>query len=359
MSGSLDLHELTDGGQTADDIARRIVAFIEPAKQTLELALYDVRLPGRIGDDVANAIRAAQSRGVKVRLVYNQDHENPIPVPPPPSTDPSILETLGVPMKPIPGFRDLMHHKYVIRDARDVWTGSMNWTLDSWTRQENVVAVVTNDAGVARAFRQDFEQLWRTGEVEGTGDFDAPRAQIRPWFCPGRGEDLSHRIAAAIARARERIRIASPVITASPVLATLAHVVSDGGPLPAGVVDATQMEQVFGQWHENGNAAWKLPLIERVLERGEFSGKPSTPYAPDSIHDFMHAKVTVCDDTVFLGSFNLSHSGEQNAENVLEIRDPQVADRMAAFIDAIRVRYPVAPVPAFTRAAGTPAARRP
>ena len=52
-----------------------------------------------------------------------------------------------------------------------------------------------------------------------------------------------------------------------------------------------------------------------------FSGKRSTPWAPDSVHDFMHAKVTVADDTVFVGSFNLSRSGEMNAENVLEIRD--------------------------------------
>src|SRR5689334_11314909 len=37
---SLELHELTDGGQTADDIAHRIVAFVEAAKHTLEFALY-------------------------------------------------------------------------------------------------------------------------------------------------------------------------------------------------------------------------------------------------------------------------------------------------------------------------------
>ena len=61
--------------------------------------------------------------------------------------------------------------------------------------------------------------------------------------------------------------------------------------------------------------------IERVFERAPFSGKPSTPYGPGTIHDYMHAKVTVCDDIVFAGSFNLSHSGEQNAENVLEIHD--------------------------------------
>jgi phosphatidylserine/phosphatidylglycerophosphate/cardiolipin synthase-like enzyme len=341
----LTLHELTDGGQTAEAIAGRIVGFVDAARSTLELALYDVRLPGEIGDRVGDSIRAAQARGVKVRLVYNQDHVSRIPVPPPPSTDPSILETLGIPMKPIPGDRDLMHHKYVIRDDRDVWTGSMNWTLDSWTRQENVIAVVSDDAGVARAYRQDFEQLWRTVEVEGSGDFDTPNAQIRPWFCPGRGEDLSERIAAAIAKARTRVRIASPVITTSPILATLAHVVSSGRCPVAGVVDGTQMEQVYEQWYANGNAAWKLPLIERVMERGEFTGKPSTPYTPDSVHDYMHAKVTVCDDVVFVGSFNLSHSGEQNAENVLEVHDAAVADRMASFVDAIRARYPAAPLP--------------
>ncbi|MEA2482678.1 MAG: hypothetical protein QOC55_625 [Thermoleophilaceae bacterium] len=280
-----------------------------------------------------------------MRLVYNQDHPNPIPVPPPPSTEPAVLDTLGVPIKPIPGDRDLMHHKYVIRDGRDVWTGSMNWTLDSWTKQENVIAIVSGNAGVARAFLQNFEELWRTAEVDGTGEFDAPDAAIRPWFCPGRGEDLSHRIAAAIGRARRRIRIASPVITAAPIVGTLAQVVSDGRCAVAGVVDGTQMEQVFQQWHENGNAAWKLPLIERVLDRGDFSGKPSTPYTPESVHDFMHAKVTVCDDVVFVGSFNLSHSGEQNAENVLEIHDAEVADRMAAFIDQVRSRYPEAPLP--------------
>jgi phosphatidylserine/phosphatidylglycerophosphate/cardiolipin synthase-like enzyme len=54
----------------------------------------------------------------------------------------------------------------------------------------------------------------------------------------------------------------------------------------------------------------------------------------------MHAKVTVADDTLFVGSFNLSHSGELNAENVLELVDPQLADRLAAFVDEVRLRYP-------------------
>jgi phosphatidylserine/phosphatidylglycerophosphate/cardiolipin synthase-like enzyme len=85
---------------------------------------------------------------------------------------------------------------------------------------------------------------------------------------------------------------------------------------------------------------WKGPALRFLLERKTFSGKPSTPYAPGSVHDYMHAKVTVCDDTVFIGSFNLSHSGETNAENVLEIEDAALADRMADFVDSVRGRYP-------------------
>ena len=55
----------------------------------------------------------------------------------------------------------------------------------------------------------------------------------------------------------------------------------------------------------------------------------------------MHAKVTVADDVVFVGSVNLSRSGESDAENVLEIRSAPLADRLAAFIDEVRGRYPV------------------
>jgi phosphatidylserine/phosphatidylglycerophosphate/cardiolipin synthase-like enzyme len=59
----------------------------------------------------------------------------------------------------------------------------------------------------------------------------------------------------------------------------------------------------------------------------------------------MHAKVVVADDVSFVGSFNFSRSGEQNAENVLEIHDPELADRLAVFVDEVRARYPRATPP--------------
>jgi phosphatidylserine/phosphatidylglycerophosphate/cardiolipin synthase-like enzyme len=345
----LDVRTHTDGAQTADAVAERVVAWLGAARRTLDLALYDVRLPGAVGDRVGTAIRDAAGRGVRVRIAFNQDErpaehadavERPF-FPAPPATEPHVLETLGVPVKPIPGWRDLMHHKYVVRDGEALWTGSMNWTLDSFTRQENVIATL-GSAAVATAYTRNFEQLWTRGQIGDSGDFDTLAADgVRPWFCPGRGPELSHRIAKRIGAAQRRVRIATPLLTAGPILGTLAQVVQEERIDVAGVCDATQVDQVFAQWAANPRSSWKGPLLERCL--GAFHGKRSTPYAPGAVHDYMHAKVTVADDTVFLGSFNLSRSGELNAENVLEIADPVIADRLSAFVDELRALYPAVP----------------
>jgi phosphatidylserine/phosphatidylglycerophosphate/cardiolipin synthase-like enzyme len=58
----------------------------------------------------------------------------------------------------------------------------------------------------------------------------------------------------------------------------------------------------------------------------------------------MHAKVVVCDDVSFVGSFNFSRSGERNAENVLELHDAATADTLARYVDRVSALYPpVAP----------------
>jgi len=337
---------LTDGGQEADAIAKEVIGYLDGAQRTLDLGLYDLRLPGEIGDRVANAIRAAAARGVQVRIVFNRHDETAERprFPPPPRTKPHVLETLGVPVRGIPGEPDLMHHKYVVRDGEAVWTGSMNWTIDSWTRQENIV-LIAESAALAESYTRNFEDLWEGGKVEGSGAFDAPWVELgggrlRPWFSPGRGEELSQAIASALGKARTRIRIASPVLTAGAILGTLAEIGSESKVDIRGVCDWTQTHHVFEQWAGNPRSRWKGPVLARVLETARFHGKRSTPYTPDSLHDFMHAKVTVADNVVFAGSFNLSRSGEMNAENVLEIEDAGVADATVAYIDGVYERYP-------------------
>jgi phosphatidylserine/phosphatidylglycerophosphate/cardiolipin synthase-like enzyme len=339
----LSVRTLTDGGQQAVEIAHAIAAFLGEAEETLDLAQYDFHLEPETAAIVGGAIKDAAARGVVVRMIYNVDHRNPIPVPPPPEPDVELIASLGIPERAIAGEPDLMHHKYVVRDHKSVWTGSTNWTDDSWSRQENVIVTV-DSADVARAFTTNFDELWSKGIVEESGfvdpeEFDVGGIPVRAWFTPGHGEELSQRIATVIGCARRRVRICSPVLSAAPILATLAQLVSEGRLDLAGCLDRPQVEGVIHEWHRNGNFTWKLPLLERVLT-GAFSGKPSTPYGAGDVHDFMHAKVTVADDVVFAGSFNLSRSGEQNAENVLEIHDGALADRLAVYVDEVRARYP-------------------
>jgi phosphatidylserine/phosphatidylglycerophosphate/cardiolipin synthase-like enzyme len=339
MNERIQITTLTDGGQQPEQIARQVAAFIAGAEKTLDFAQYDFHLGEATKAIVAAAILDADRRGVRMRFAYNVDHPIPMPVPPPSEPDVELIASLPVEGKAIAGIPDLMHHKYVIRDASDVWTGSMNWTDDSWSRQENVVVVLPQNARIAKAYELDFEQLWATGDVMRSGFVD-PRDEdgLRAWFTPGHGEDLSARISKLIRRARKRVRICSPVITTGPILGTLAQVIADRSVDLAGCVDATQIREVVQQWSVNGNISWKLPLLEHVIA-GPFTGKNSTPYGDGTVHDFMHAKVCVCDDTTFVGSFNLSRSGEKNAENVLEIADAAIADRLAAFVDEVRARY--------------------
>ena len=208
---------------------------------------------------------------MRVRIAFNQDErppgagERPF-FPAPPRTEPHVLETLGVPVKPIPGWRDLMHHKYVVRDG----DGGLDRLDELDAGLVHAPGERRRDAStrraVAAAYTRNFEQLWGEARVGDSGDFDsAPADGIRPWFCPGRGPELSHRIAKRIGAARRRVRIATPLLTAGPILGTLAEVVEEGRVDVAGVCDATQVEQVFRQWAANPRSRWKGPLLERCL----------------------------------------------------------------------------------------------
>src|SRR5262249_13598133 len=148
--------------------------------------------------------------------------------PPPPRTDPSLLDGLGIPAVGLPGVPDLMHHKYVVRDRADVWTGSTNWTDDSWSREENVLCSVASPP-LAAVYEDDFAQLWRSRDVARSGRVSSAPipvdgASVTPWFAPGRSSALVHRIASAIGHASRRVRIASPVITSGPILGTIPDV---------------------------------------------------------------------------------------------------------------------------------------
>ncbi|HXM72616.1 MAG TPA: phosphatidylserine/phosphatidylglycerophosphate/cardiolipin synthase family protein [Candidatus Dormibacteraeota bacterium] len=329
-----------------------MAAFLDGATKSLDIALYDLRLDAGPGDTLFAAFASAQKRGVAVRLMFNQDHASTVPDPPPPEIDWAFIDRLrsiGIQSQPIPGIPDLMHHKYVVRDAASVLSGSTNWTNDSWNREENVILTIVS-SDVAGDYASNFDDLWQRPVVATSGRISSPwtsladGTRVRPYFCPGRAMKLVHAMARSIASAQKRIRICSPVITSGPILGTLAEVVEHPGIDIAGVYDATQMDEVQRQWGTQATVTWKIAAFHTITTAIRFGAKRSVPYSKGSVHDFMHAKILVADDYVYTGSFNLSHSGEMNAENVMQIESAAVADACAAYIDRVAARYGGAPL---------------
>ena len=211
---AIELTTLTDGGQRASEVGRKLAGFLGAAEQSLDLAVYDVRFETDAGGVVLASLLAAVQRGVAVRLLYNVAHPGPIPVPPPPETAPEAIESLPVPTRGVAGIPDLMHHKYVDPgrerglDGLDELDGRLVDAPGERDRHRplardrvRVRARVRRSSGRAAASRTR-EPIPARRASNG--------ARVRAWFCPEHGEALSHRVAKHIGNAKERVRIASP-----------------------------------------------------------------------------------------------------------------------------------------------------
>jgi phosphatidylserine/phosphatidylglycerophosphate/cardiolipin synthase-like enzyme len=337
----VDADFLQDGAQSAADVAGRLVAFIAEASASIDIAIYDFDARAGATAQIADALEAAMARGVGVRVAFNQGRDAEATHNPPMVCDPEVIDGLEVPTRGVHDQGALMHHKYAVRDAADVWTGSTNWTDDAFSREENVIVRVSS-SDVALAYTRNFEQLWAKGRLESSGGEGTPATlgrgvEVRPVFSP-RGPSLAHLAAERIASADHRVRILSPVITSGAVLGTLAELAGRASFDLVGAYDATQMREVVGQWDTWPPNHWKIVAWEAIRPR--LSGKVTTPWsAAGGVHDFMHAKVVVADGEVLTGSYNLSHGGEENAENVLHIRSGALAQRFGAFVESVAARY--------------------
>jgi phosphatidylserine/phosphatidylglycerophosphate/cardiolipin synthase-like enzyme len=340
--------------QKAETVAALLVDFLVSARSGLHIAIYDFRLSDALAVPVVKALRDRAGAGVEVRIAYDAGKRTVAfpdagADPAPPGTADFVKHLgNGVQSRAITGggpIPKLMHHKYLVRDGKTpngaVWTGSTNFTDDSWTIQENNILRIDSPA-LCTYFETDFEELWQRGDIATTGAHDTGQVQaggaaIDVAFAPGEGRAIDHEVAHRIAAARRRLKIGSMLLTSGAILGALGDALHQGRVAEyGGIYDRTQMESVFEQWHGTP-AAWKIEAVKQVVVG--LTGKRSTPYSPAGRHDFMHNKIVVADDVVITGSFNLSHSATENAENVLMIHDASLADRYSAYLDGLAARY--------------------
>jgi phosphatidylserine/phosphatidylglycerophosphate/cardiolipin synthase-like enzyme len=345
---------LEQGKQAPESIAALLVDFLASARTSLHLAIYDFRFSDGLALPIIQALRDRAAAGVEIRLVYDSGKPSSPVIrngadPAPPGTA-AFVERLdsSITAKPITGGNPhqpkLMHHKYIIRDGQTaqatLWTGSANWTEDSWTLQENNIVRIDSPA-LCTYYENDFAELWACGDIATTGAHDSGVVQlgettIKVAFAPGEGMAIDQEIANQISRARRRLRVCSMLITSGAILGALNDALKHRDLDYDGIYDRTQMESVLDQWRGQPSE-WKIAAFEHAVVG--LAGKRSTPYTPTSVHDFMHNKVLVADDMVITGSYNLSHSATENAENILMIRDPELAERYVAYIEGLVQRY--------------------
>lgn len=347
------------------DVASWIAGFISEAKSTLDIAIYDFRLHDEAATIVGDALRSQAREGVRIRIVYDHATDsspdaNVIPTAAPshleadqkpPGTDSFVRSFADVAeVKGITGYRVLMHNKYVLRDvdASDaaVFTGSSNYTNDSWGLQDNNLLCLRSQQ-LASYYAQNFADLWSRGKiVDSTGYRDTGTIQLNSVpvtiaFTPGESPTVLKEIVGAIAAARNRLYVASVVLSSGPILAALSEAIDRGLPL-AGLFDGPQMDQVERQWKAANVGADKVDTWHKVAHH--LVRKNSIPYdrhKPSQPHNFMHNKLIVADDTVVTGSFNLSNHAMGNAENVLLMRDQTLAEVYARYMQRLMASYAV------------------
>jgi len=137
-----------------------LVKRINNAKKSISVALYS--LSGGVGAKVANALIAAQARGVIVRVIMEQDNSSTAP--------PNNLRNNGVPyitdQYGLNSGDGLMHNKFLVIDVDTnnpndawVWMGSYN-TTDPGEQNDYQNVVEIQDKSLAKIYTLEFNEMW-------------------------------------------------------------------------------------------------------------------------------------------------------------------------------------------------------
>jgi phosphatidylserine/phosphatidylglycerophosphate/cardiolipin synthase-like enzyme len=288
-----------------------LVEALDAAQGSVEMAIYDLDL-----NAVRDALLRAERRGVAVRLVVESDNLD----------TPALHDLIaaGIPVV-ADGRPPLMHDKFTVIDGGEVWTGSMNYTVnDAYFNDNNLVRLW--DPAAAQAYTAEFDEMFlqsRFGElsaapVEALG-LGHPDGQLEVYFAPEDG--AGRRVVELIEGARQSVTFLAFALTSEEIAGALKAKAAEGVDV-RGVMDAGQSGNLGSRYQE---------LLDGGVEV-RLDGNP----------DRMHHKVIVIDgQLVITGSYNFSRSAEtQNDENLIVLHDAGAA---AAFLQEFERIFSLAP----------------
>ncbi len=287
-----------DGSTPANAVEEKLIEALSRAEKQIDAAVFDVGL-----EDVAEALVAAQARGVRVRMVTDADHLDEDAV--------ARLQEADIPLVTDNG-DPFMHNKFVVIDGLQVWTGSWNWTYSETYRNDNNVLILTSSR-LAQNYTTEFEEMFedrRFGE-DSPEAIPYPQLQIGGTLVETVFEpegDGRTRILELLENAQESIHFMAFSFTDN-ALAEMLVQQSRAGLTVQGVVEARNIEDSGADYYSLEQAG-----VDVLLD--------GNPY-------IMHHKVFIVDKAVVVtGSYNFTRSAaERNDENLLIIHSPEVAGR--------------------------------
>jgi phosphatidylserine/phosphatidylglycerophosphate/cardiolipin synthase-like enzyme len=286
-------------------VDEQLVAAINQAQASVDVAAYELNLAS-----VTDALIAAHERGVQVRFVTDSDNAGEEAV--------AALEDAGIPVVEDQRDSGLMHDKFVVIDRQWVWTGSWNLTENDTYRNNNN-AVLIASAALAENYAAEFEEMF-AGEFGPTSPAETPHPRVTITFQAADGQThevavenyfspedgVAAHVIAEIENAQSRIRFMAFSFTSDEIADAMIGR-AQAGVTVQGVIEERNAESEYGQYSRLRDAG-----LDVLLD--------GNPY-------ITHHKVIIVDDaTVILGSYNFTSNAENsNDENLLIIRDPEVA----------------------------------
>jgi len=284
---------------------RLLSAAIYQARLSVDVAAYDLNLWS-----LRDALIAAHLRGVRVRTVCDSDN-----------LDREEIQDLAAAGIPVLGDRraGLMHHKFVVIDRLEVWTGSMNFTLkDAYHNNNNLLRL--RSVRLAEDFTAEFEEMFVQDRFGPGSPAETPHPLVQVddtlvevFFSPEDG--IGERLIELVNSAQESIFFLAYSFTNDSLGAAMLER-AGAGLTVSGVFETSQADASQGS------------EFERMIAEGlqvYLDGNP----------DRMHHKVIVIDrQVVVIGSYNFTDNAEEvNDENILVLHSPQIAAQFLAEIE--------------------------
>ncbi|MGF1594374.1 MAG: phosphatidylserine/phosphatidylglycerophosphate/cardiolipin synthase family protein [Kiloniellaceae bacterium] len=323
LNNRLELHMGPSSLGAPDELEKVIVDFIDDARTSLDVAVQEIE-----SRPIAEALVRARQRGLRMRLVLEQDYLRESKPPADPFALGGAVEEnrnlfAALLRASIDARADynphIFHQKFIIRDSggprRALLTGSTNFTptgTGSHGSRKNLNhVVIVHDQWVCREYDAEFDEIWQGtfGKVRSRHE-PSPRNNrvagicVRALFAPDHAPEME--IMKQIVKAKERVDFAIFTFSRSSGIDDALVAMAKSGVKVRGIFDAGQGNRDWAATRlvaDSGGEAW-------LASRRNGLGK-------------LHHKLMVIDGAVVIaGSFNYTDPANRlNDENILVIGD--------------------------------------